>query len=990
MTTIEVLQTNSNHCSAAHALLAQEAESQQIDVLIISEPLLAPHMNSAANIPNFQKITQSRTAIYLRRGITYQKIPTSNEVCAIKIDHTTLISCYASPNKDIDGVLNELDRLIHLSKGPLLIGGDLNVGLQPLVPAETLPHRKKARSMAAQAFIEKHGLIIENKKVATCTHQGRQTINDYTLSQDVTLRNWRVSEKESLSDHKYIRYNICNITTPSTHKHFSKRQTDTKRFQKAILRQPELLPYNSPKNTERNATTITNWLTKTILACTVVVPNQQQTYWWNETLQNTKQKLKTLQRRRHRAGDQTRAKLTEDIRILKRAYIKQILQAKENAWKTFVTRATAWGKPYKLIVKEKHDSCIPQRMKTPEGTIIDEPHTIATALLHEKFPRRSTILEYSRQTEETAIPPQDCVSTSEIADILRKQNNKSAPGSDNVRYKHLKILHKRTPNILTELYNGCLQHSCFPISWKKGKVVFLHKPGKPKDEISSYRPITLLSAVGKILEQLIAVRIKRRIRISMNQYGFLKKKSTEQCIREVISEIQTLSSNNNFVALLSLDIKGAFDHLEHQAILRSCSEASLPTYLTSITSDYFCNRLVTYNTAIQASDRGCPQGSVLGPLFWILSFDKTLQHITQSGHSVFAYADDTAVIIEAHTYSQLANKVTNVLTKISSRLKEDGLELNLQKTEMLVFITAPKYTIGMPDYTPDPIKIGNHVITPTKKLKYLGIIIDDSLNFTNHIEYIAAKAIKSIQRLKMVCRNLFGYGTIARKIMVAGLVGNILQYASTAFAHRLLLFKNRDKINTVDRICNIVIGRCYCTVPYITSTIIANRPPMVLQIFRRTMLMQHKNDWPINYDLLPGVTTLPEKYKDAAIILNDAVHQKWQRMWTQYNKWPREIVKEIPKILKPNFWLSQGLTGHGAFLAYLNRIGKTQEHSCTCDKVTPQTAKHIIMACPRYVKDRPTAWNLNDESTCRYIENTVKSVWVENDKPNQTRPSQQS
>jgi len=150
---------------------------------------------------------------------------------------------------------------------------------------------------------------------------------------------------------------------------------------------------------------------------------------------------------------------------------------------------------------------------------------------------------------------------SEVATLLKKCNNCSAPGPDKIRYRTntWKLLHKKHPWILATIFNDCLELCHFPKQWKEGIAVFIPKPGKPANETDSYRPLSLLNCMGKLFEQIIKRRLE--IRLSNNQYGFHKGRSTEQCIQGVIDTIQHLNENKYFVAAISLDIKGVFDHL---------------------------------------------------------------------------------------------------------------------------------------------------------------------------------------------------------------------------------------------------------------------------------------------------------------------------------------------------------------------------------------------------------------------------------------------
>ena len=95
----------------------------------------------------------------------------------------------------------------------------------------------------------------------------------------------------------------------------------------------------------------------------------------------------------------------------------------------------------------------------------------------------------------------------EVSSFLKTRNNKSAPGSDGIRWKHLKVMNKQRPELLPELYNGCMKFGVFPEEWKSAFVRFIPKPEKSFEDTGSYRPISLPSCLGKTLERVIKTRL---------------------------------------------------------------------------------------------------------------------------------------------------------------------------------------------------------------------------------------------------------------------------------------------------------------------------------------------------------------------------------------------------------------------------------------------------------------------------------------------------
>jgi len=196
-------------------------------------------------------------------------------------------------------------------------------------------------------------------------------------------------------------------------------------------------------------------------------------------------------------------------------------------------------------------------------------------------------------------------------------------------------------------------------------------------------------------------------------------------------------------------------------------------------------------------------------------------------------------------------------------------------------------------------------------------------NYINSKKTINDKAIKVINRLYPVFRNTFGYGNSARRITISACVDSLYFYASTVYARVLRLKTVRTSIQSVERRANIRMARAYRTRGHLASTILANRPPLVLRIEKRNILYQSKKKQKLAWSLLQERPSAPSKHQELKEMLDTIIREKWQREWEQcsVSVWMHELVPSVPErdcpIMRANFYLSQALTGHGAFGAYL-------------------------------------------------------------------------
>jgi len=205
---------------------------------------------------------------------------------------------------------------------------------------------------------------------------------------------------------------------------------------------------------------------------------------------------------------------------------------------------------------------------------------------------------------------------------------------------------------MTAISNGCLREGVFPKRWKKAMITPIVKPGKEgSDEVNTFLPISLLDSGGKVLEKLLINRINHhayfRGHMNENQFGFRPKKSTVDAAMAIKAFVQESLDAGEVIALISLDVHGAFDAAWWPGVLRELRESKCPKNLYRLTMSYFTQRTAVLSTnslrTEEAISRGCPQGSCCGPGFWNLQFNSLLQLKFMTRTKVVAYANDLLI-----------------------------------------------------------------------------------------------------------------------------------------------------------------------------------------------------------------------------------------------------------------------------------------------------------------------------------------------------------
>ena len=192
----------------------------------------------------------------------------------------------------------------------------------------------------------------------------------------------------------------------------------------------------------------------------------------------------------------------------------KITSAKEKAWKSFIDKDRPWGKPYKIMVKARSQTSAPDRVKKADGTLTSSKKETEEVILAAKFPRapgneiEDPTIEEEEEEEEERI---NYVTKEELKEIIRRLNNKSSPGIDGINHKTLKTVNIMHPDPLCRLFNECIRWKVFPEIWKTGKLILAQKPTGETTNPDTYRPLTMLPTLGKVLERCMSVRINASI-----------------------------------------------------------------------------------------------------------------------------------------------------------------------------------------------------------------------------------------------------------------------------------------------------------------------------------------------------------------------------------------------------------------------------------------------------------------------------------------------
>lgn len=345
------------------------------------------------------------------------------------------------------------------------------------------------------------------------------------------------------------------------------------------------------------------------------------------------------------------------------------------------------------------------------------------------------------------------VTPSKISKVLANLKNKRAAGWDDIPVQVLKNATESISEPLSLIINQCFHEGIFPNQLKYANVIPIYKKYS-KENPENYRPVSVLPSLSKIFEKIahdqLSVFLNYNKVICKNQYGFQTGKSTVDAAAELIKFITQGLDGSQSTAGIFCDLSKAFDCVNHKLLIEKLhfygiSGAALCwfiSYLTNRKQRVIINKNnVKYTSSWKVIKNGVPQGSILGPLLFILYINDLPFNINHA--DVFLYADDTSILLRCIDNNELRRELERILTDIKHWFDINGLKLNEGKTEIIKFQTQQNKNMFENSVTFD-----NNIINIADVTMFLGLNIDKNVTWKPFIE-------KLVKRLSSLCFQMY-------------------------------------------------------------------------------------------------------------------------------------------------------------------------------------------------------------------------------------------
>lgn len=771
-----------------HILLAYNP-----DIVVITETWLNENiLNNEIVPPGYELIRKDRrtrgggVAIVLKSGLSVVEMEEQEKAealwCKVKVDNSYFVvgALYRPPNAPLEILEETKEYLLNHCRRDcnIILAGDFN-----------LPSINWTSLSAGPTEIESAECLLDIAFAFDLT----QVVNSYTRIQGSSMsmldciflsgvyKEYIIEVLEGISDHSLVLLEL-----PLNVQRAQCKKTKVLDFSRAddvsIIDRLDWSLEEFVKLSENRDTTIDKlWhsFKRIVKSCiTNFVPYKIKTInrqrpWINRDIIHLKRRISRARKKTKVVGTETNKQgLSNMVHDLKRMLYDAKFHYHNSTLEGFLQSSPSKFWRYLSFKQE------PPAVFTINGNLTEEPEEIASSL-NEHFRSVFTLDngQLPNYTADQTLPEISDITLTEegIFNLLLNIDPKKSVGPDLIPNAFLVRYSEWVAKYLLILFQNSLEKGVVPKEWKVAKIIPVFKSGDKKN-VSNYRPISLTCQCCKLLEHIISRHIydyvEREKILAASQHGFRKGLSTITQLLEITHDFGQVINNRGQVDVLFLDLSKAFDRVPHNKLLLKLNHILQSHKLVKWLTSYLEGReqyvsFKGYESNSVPVDSGVPQGSVLGPLLFLLYINDITKNIEVK---IRLFADDCVLYNEIKS-TQDQVTLNNCLEKIVAWCREWQMEINSSKTVHMT-ITRKKFPIEF------SYNIGTQTVQKVDEYKYLGLHFNDKLLWDKHIDCIVAKATQRLWSLKRLLR----YSSSKTKLTVyKTLLRPILEYANVVW-----------------------------------------------------------------------------------------------------------------------------------------------------------------------------------------------------------------
>jgi len=644
-----------------------------------------------------------------------------------------------------DDLADLLDRLVTFVD-PLMIVGDLNIRLD------------RADDPACRRLQELLATYDLNCCVSTPTHDCGGTLDVVVTRRDAPVTVQTIDP--GFSDHRLLRW-TCNLKKPApVYEYVTRRpwrRLDVDVFKRELRRSRlcgDIVSSDANTMAELYDSEIKDILDRILPVKTSLLRRRPSDPWFDDECREAKRRCRQLERAASRSPLQAATWHAE-----RRCYRRLISVKRRTFWSSLIADQRykpreMWKSIDKLLGRGRSDvdtdinandfvQFFDKKVEDIRSATANapQPDYVATGCMFHAF--RS-------------------VSADDVAEAVRKLPNKQCSTDPMPTWLLKECIDDLAP-YLSQTFSLSLQSGVVPAAFKTAVICpRIKKPSLDPSDVKNYRPISNLTVMSKLLERIVARQLMAYLSdndlLPDRQSAYRAFRSTETAIARLLSDILTALDAGDIAALALLDLSAAFDTVDHSILLhRLKTSFGLSGSVLAWFSSYIDQRrhyvsVHGEHSAVSETKFGVPQGSVLGPILFIMYTVDVISIVERAGLSVHQFADDTQIYgsCRSHQSASLCHDIGVCVDSVACWTRSNRLQLNADKTEFM-WCVPPRRRHQLPD---EPLPVSNLNVEPVSSVRDLGVYLDTDMSMNTHITQLVCTCFGILRQIRCIRRSL--------------------------------------------------------------------------------------------------------------------------------------------------------------------------------------------------------------------------------------------
>jgi hypothetical protein len=398
------------------------------------------------------------------------------------------------------------------------------------------------------------------------------------------------------------------------------------------------------------------------------------------------------------------------------------------------------------------------------------------------------------------------ITIQEVQNAIKFLKVNKPVGNDRIPAKFYKLFSDEISPILLEIFNESLRKGHVPLVLKKTYIKCLYKGKGSRSSCTNYRPISIIWSTAKLLEYIIYKRLSLNLeeteQLSDSQHGYRKHRSTQSAVLQLTNILQKNGDAKQYTGMIFEDFQKAFDCLNHSLLLEKLEKLGVTDNNLIWFQSYFSDREICVRNGSATSSNqplkeGTPQGSSLSGLLFSIYINE-VSDLFENCEAIF-YADDLVLLCSSDSIKHIQDTLQTNINKLTIWSSDNYMKINVKKTKTML-ITPPRSTTDILNF-----EISGETIENVRSFRYLGVIIDDKLTWTEHLDHVC-KSMNT--RSYLINRHKSSISQKWLQLISTGIILTVLDYCLPAWGNfTKLKYSRLDSI--IFRVIKMILPNCY-------------------------------------------------------------------------------------------------------------------------------------------------------------------------------------